>query len=92
MLMNKYVTSHYDEVNQYGETRCDKTEGTSNPPLSSPSSVVVQIDQRKWNDILAVDYVDEVSLFFRVSKTMTRTPRHRGLHREADVAMEWNIL
>ena len=42
------------------------------------------IDQREWNDILAVGYIDEES--FNVSKTMIRILMHRGLHREKDGA------
>ena len=48
------------------------------------------VDQRKWNDIPDVEYVDEGSLSFSVSKAMTRILWHRGLHREKDGAMEWN--
>ena len=49
------------------------------PSLSSLSAIVVPIDQRKWKDILAVEYVDERSLSFNVSKSLTRILRHRGL-------------
>ena len=52
----------------------------------------VPSDQRKWNDILAVDYINKGSLSFGVSKTMTRIIRHRGLHQETDGAMDWGIL
>ena len=62
------------------------------PSLSSLSAIVVPIDQRKWKDILAVEYVDERSLSFNVSKSLTRILRHRGLHREIDGAMELNRL
>ena len=53
--------------------------------------MVVPIDQQKWKDIPAVDYVDQGSLSFSDSKTMTRILRHRGLHRERDGAMDWDI-
>ena len=47
----------------------------SNPRLLSFSKMFVPIDQRKWKDILAVDYVDEGSLSFSVLKTTTRILR-----------------
>ena len=50
------------------------------------------IDRRQRKDILAVEYVDEKSVSFNVSKSMARTLRHRGLHLEIDGAMEWNRL
>ena len=53
--------------------------------------MIVPIDQRKWKDIPAVDYVDLGSLSFSVPKTMTRILRHRGLHRVTDGAMGWDI-
>ena len=52
----------------------------------------VLIDQRRWKDILAVDYVDKRSLSFRVSTTMTRIPRHQGSRREEDGARDWKTL
>ena len=64
-----------------------KQKEPSTPPLPSLSRIVVPIDHRKWKDIPAVDNVDKGSLS-SVSKTMTRIRRHRGLHRETDVAME----
>ena len=60
--------------------------------LSSSSTTVMPIDHRNWYDIPAVDYVDEKSFFFFVSKSMTLILRHRGLHREIDGAIEWNNL
>ena len=73
-----------------GETLCDKTKGTIHTMfLSSSSTTVLPIDQRKWNDIL-VGYFDEESV--NVSKTMTRIPRHQGRQREKDEALEWRRL
>ena len=70
-----------------------KQKEQSTPPLSSLLTIVVPIDQRKWRDILAsdTDNVGEGALT-TVSLPMTRLLRHRGLHRETDGAMEWNIL
>ena len=66
-----------------------KQKGESNAPLPSFSKMFAPIDQRKWKDILVVD---EGSLSFRVSKTMTRILRHQGSHREDDGAMDWDTL
>ena len=41
------------------------------PPLSSLSTIVVPIDQRKWKDILASDNGGKGSLTFSVLKPMT---------------------
>ena len=46
----------------------------------------VPIDQRKWSDTLAIDYVHKRPYACWVSKTMTRT------HREDGRAMEWILL
>ena len=54
--------------------------------------MVAPIHQRKWKDILAVGYVDQKTLSFSGSKTMTQTLRHQGSHREDDCAMNWNTL
>ena len=96
--MNKYVnelpeengkSSHYEEVVTGTERPvATKQKEQSSPPLPSLSTMVVPIDQRKWKDIPAVDYVDKGSLSFSVSKTMTRILRHRGLHRETNGAMD----
>ena len=48
-----------------------------------------RIDQRKWNDIPAVDYVYKRFLSYRLSKTLTRILRHQGSHREDDGALDW---
>ena len=46
------------------------------PFSSSSSSTCTPIDQREWNDILAVGNIDEES--FKIPKKMTRLPRHHG--------------
>ena len=66
-----------------------KQKEQSTPPWTSLSTMVVPIDQRKW--IPAVDNVDQGSLSFSDSKTMTRILRHRGLHRERGGAVDWDI-
>ena len=73
-------------IYRYGETE------QSTPPLPSFSKMFVPIDQRKWKDIAALDYVDKGSLSLSVSKTMTQILRHRGLHRETSAAMDWDTL
>ena len=100
--MNTYVNEppeengksvHNEEVTTgAGTPVATKQKEQSAQPFSSLSTMVVPVDQRKWKDILAVDFVDKGSLSFSVSKTMTRILRHRGLYREADGAMDWNIL
>ena len=52
----------------------------------------VPIDQRKWNDIPAVDYVSRRSLSWRVLKIIAKMLRHQGSGREDDVAIDWNTL
>ena len=84
--MNKYVNElpeengesiHYEEATTgTGRPVATKQKEQSTPPSSSLSSIVVPIDQRKWNDIPTIDYVDKGSVSFSVSKTMTRIPRH----------------
>ena len=54
--------------------------------------MLVPIDQRKWKDIPAVDYVNKRSVSYRVPKTMARILRHQGFDREDDGAMDWNTL
>ena len=97
--MNKYVNElpeengksiHCEEeTTSVGRPFATKQKEQSTPPLLSLSTIAVPIHQRKWKDSLAVDYVDNGSVSFSVSKTMTRILRHRRLHREADGAMEW---
>ena len=41
---------------------------------------------------LPLNFGDERSLSFNVSKSMTRLLRHRGLHRAIDGAMDWKTL
>ena len=83
--MNKYVVElpeksgksiHYEEVTaSTGRPTATKQKEQSTPSLTSFSTIVVPIDQRKWKDIPLVDYIDERSLSFNVSKTMTRILR-----------------
>ena len=98
--MNKYVSElpeengesiHYKEVTANKERpAATKQKKQFTPSLSSSSTTAMPIDLLKWNDIHAVEYVDEESLSFNVSMSMTRVLRHRGLYRETDGAMEWN--
>ena len=37
----------------------------------------IQVDKRKWNDILACLYVDKYSLYWKISKRLTALVRHR---------------
>ena len=94
--MNKYVDEVPEEsgksFHQFARPVTTKQKEQLNPPVPSFSKMFVQIDQRKWKDIPAVDHVDEGSLSFRVSKTMTRILRHRGFHREDDGAMSWGYI
>ena len=53
---------------------------------SSSSSTMMPINQRKWNDISAVEKLDDTS--YKISKQMTRLLRHQGYHREDDGAIE----
>ena len=69
-------------------TRCHFEMMTDPRQKDSFSTIVVPIDQRKWKDIPAVDYVGNGSFSFSVSKTMIRMQRHRGLHRQTDGAMQ----
>ena len=79
--------NNYEEVaSSIGKPVATKQKEQFISSLSSSSTTVMPIDQRQWNDILAVEYVDEESFSFSVSKSMTRTLRHR----EVDGAMEWN--
>ena len=83
--MNEYVVElseenrksvHFEEmVTGTGRPVATEQKEQSNPRLLSFSKMFVPIDQRKWKDILAVDYIDEGSLSFSVSKTMTRILR-----------------
>ena len=99
--MNEYVNELLEE--NWKPTHCEEvTTGTGETSEGTIHSTIIftlnhccadRIDQRKWKDILAVDHVDKGSLSFSVSKTKTRIPRHRDLHREADGApLLWNTL
>ena len=84
--MNEYVNelseengkcSHYKKVTACtGRLVATKQKEQLTPSLSSLSTIVVPIDQRKWKDIPAVENVDERLLSFNVSKSMTRILRH----------------
>ena len=99
--MNKYTNELPEENEKSNHTEemttdtvrlvATKQKEQSTPPVSSLSTIVVPIDQRKWKDIPAADYVDNGSFSFSVSKTI-RMQRHRGLHRQTDGAMQWNIV
>ena len=52
----------------------------------------VPIDQRKWNDIPAVNNVIKGAASWRVSKIMTKMSRHHGHLREDAWAIDWNSL
>ena len=65
-------------------------QNTREPNLVS--KMFVQIDQRKWKDIVAVDFVSNRSLSWRVSKTMTKMLRNHGSHREDDRAIDGGTL
>ena len=74
---NKYVTelpeklTHDEEVSSSAVKRvATKHQEQFTPSLSSYSTIVLPIDQEKWNDIVAVQYIDEESL--NISKTMIR--------------------
>ena len=69
-----------------------KQQEQSNPPSTSPSKTIIPIDQRKWNEIRAVNNVKRESLVWRVSKIVTKVSRHRCLHRENDGAIDWCSL
>ena len=98
--INKYVTElpeenekpiHYEEVTPVaGELVATKQQEQFISSSSSFSTTVMPIDQRKWNDIPAVEYIDEAS--FNISKKINRILRHQGHHREHGGAMESNRL
>ena len=100
--MNKYVDElneengesvHYEEmVTGMEKPVATKHKRQSIAPLPSFSKIFVPIDQRTWNDILAVDHVNKISLSYGVSKTMTGILRHHGCHREDGGAIDWNTL
>ena len=82
--INKYVTelpeengkpSHHEEV-ALGAGKPVATEQQFTPSSASSSPTIMPIDQRKWNDILAVGNIDELS--FKISKQITRLQRHQG--------------
>ena len=78
--MNKHVTELPEEnqtPNHYEETAfgAEKPVATKRqeqiiPSSSSSSTTIMPIDQRKWNDILALGYFDETSC--KISKKMPR--------------------
>ena len=76
---------------KHGETRCDRTEGTTK------STIFVLKDVRahwptevEWYSCRRPRQQQVLS--YRVSKTVTRTQRHHGSHREDDGATDWNTL
>ena len=78
--MNKHVTELPEEnqtPNHYEEMAFDAEKPVTTkrqeqiiPSSSSSSTTIMPIDQRKWNDILAVGYFDEESC--KISKKMIR--------------------
>ena len=67
-----------------------KQQEQSNP-MNYRSEEFIQINRRKWNDILACDNVERCSLAWKISKRLTAFVRHRELdHREVDGAVHWN--
>ena len=72
---------------RYGEALC---EGTINSTITFVLKDFFAVRSTEVERHSAVDYIDKDSLSFSVSKTMTRIPRHRGLHREDDGAMDWD--
>ena len=55
------------------------------------SEEFIQIDRRKWNDIVAGDDVARYPLAWKNSKRLTALVRHRELdHREIDGAVHWS--
>ena len=75
-----------------GKPVATKHKGQPSPRSNPVSKMFAPIDQRKWHDIPAVDYVSKRSLSWRVSKIMTKMVRHHGSHREDDGAIDWNTL
>ena len=57
---------------------------TTSPQSNPVSMMFVPFDQRKWNEIPAVEYVNKRSLSRRISKTVTKILRHHGSHRDDD--------
>ena len=78
---------HYEEMDTgMRKPVATKHKQQSSPPSHSSSKMFVPIDQRKSNDIPAVDNVNQRSLLYRVSLTVTKILRHHGCHRENDGA------
>ena len=69
-----------------------KQQEQSSTPSHPPSHTFIPIDQRKWNDMLAVSYVMREFPAWSVSKIVTKVSRHHGFHREDDGAIDWNSL
>ena len=87
--VNKYVDElreengefiYYEVIGyRYGETGCNKTEGT----MSSTMTFVSQRCSCQWTNGSGMIFLPsttstERSLSYRVSKTLIRIPRHRG--------------
>ena len=63
------------------ESDASKQQEQSSIPMSGPSKEFIPIDQRKWNDIPAIDNVKGESLAQKISKKVTvagemGSPRH----------------
>ena len=74
------------------ESNATEQQEQSSIPMDPPSKMNMPLDQRKWNDIPAVNSVKKVSLAWRVSKKVTIFSRHQELHREIDGAICWCSL
>ena len=65
--MNKYVDKFHEENEEYANyeemvtntVSCDNTKGTINSTITLFSKMLVPVDQRKWSDILAIDFVNK---------------------------------
>ena len=74
----------------FGAEKLSATKQQEHFIPSSSSSTIMPIDQRKWNDILAVGNVNGKS--FKILKKMTRILQHPGFPLENDGAIEWKRL
>ena len=94
--MNKYVTEFPEEnekLNHHEEVASRTVKSVAPKQKEQFTEFIIFIvpfDQRTWYDIPAVGYIAEES--FNISKTMSRTLRHQGHHREKDEAMKWRRL
>ena len=81
--LKKYVEEIYEENRESLDHEEVATRSGTEKPVATkhkgqPRPQSDPIDQRKWNDILAVDYVRKRSLPWRASEIVTRMSRHHG--------------